>query len=71
MSDPWKTIICDGPACFFESVNADGTVKGEAKIYPEIDNEVTTQFTCPRCGKIETWGPTRRDVARVLYERFK
>jgi predicted RNA-binding Zn-ribbon protein involved in translation (DUF1610 family) len=41
------------------------------KIYPDIDTEAITQFTCPRCGKVETWGETRRSVARVLYERFK
>ncbi len=69
MKEPWKSIICDDPACFFESVNADGTVKEEARIYPEIDTPEFTQFKCPRCAKIETWGVTRRKVAQTLYER--
>jgi predicted RNA-binding Zn-ribbon protein involved in translation (DUF1610 family) len=40
------------------------------KIYPDIDNEVMTQFTCPRCGKVITWGITRRQVMKTLYERL-
>ncbi len=41
------------------------------KIYPEIDTPEFTQFKCPLCGKIETWGITRRQVAKTLYERFQ
>jgi len=40
------------------------------KIYPDIDNAVMTQFTCPRCGEVVTWGVTRRQVAKTLYKRF-
>ena len=71
MLEPWKSINCAEPDCFFESVNENGTVKEEAKIYPEIDTKEFTQFKCPRCGKIETWGVTRRQVAKTLYERFR
>lgn len=81
MSDPWKTIICDSDECISEQtapvspgspnskLNQD-TIE-DYKIRPDIDNEEMTQFTCLRCGKVETWGPTRRNVARVLYERFE
>ncbi len=68
MSEPWKAIYCDSDTCL-EELNQD-TVE-ELKIYPDVDNETVTQFTCPRCGKVETWGVTRRDVARILHERFK
>ncbi len=70
MSEPWKMTICDDPACFFESVDEKGNVREEFKIYPEIDTPEFTQFTCPRCGKTETWGVTRRNVQKILYERF-
>ena len=81
MSEPWKSTICDSDECISEQwapefpgspnskLNQD-TVE-DYKIYPDIDNEVMTQFTCPRCGKIETWGVTRSAVAKTLYERFK
>ncbi len=41
------------------------------KIYPDMDNELLTQFTCPRCSKVTTWGVTRRSVQKQLYERYK
>jgi predicted RNA-binding Zn-ribbon protein involved in translation (DUF1610 family) len=81
MSEPWKTIICDSDDCISEQfaplspgspnskLNQD-TIEAY-KIYPDIDTKAVTQFTCPRCGKIETWGATRRQVAKTLYERFK
>ncbi len=71
MSEPWKTILCDSDQCISEMFGAEETAIEYHKIYPDIDTEEITQFTCPRCGKIETWGPTRSQVARVLYERFK
>jgi hypothetical protein len=70
MTEPWKTIICDDPACFFNSIDANGIVREEFRIYPDIDTAEFTQFTCPHCGKVETWGVTRRQVAKTLYERF-
>ena len=80
MVEPWKTILCDSKQCIsemFESEHAGSPntklnqdTIGEYKLYPEIDNEVMTQFTCPRCGKVTTWGVTRRKVAKTLYERF-
>ena len=39
MTDPWKTIICDDAACFFESVDENGKVREEFKIYPEMKSE--------------------------------
>jgi hypothetical protein len=70
MSEPWKTIVCDAPACFFNSVEGSGAVKPGARIYPEIDTPELVQFRCPECGKIEVWGATRCAVAKTLYERF-
>ena len=71
MTEPWKTIICDDPACFYKSIDEHGNIREGFKIYPEIDTPEFTQFKCPLCGKIETWGITRRQVAKTLYERFQ
>jgi len=71
MSEPWKTIICDSEQCISKMFAEEEPVIEDYKIYPDIDTEAMTQFTCPRCGKVETWGETRQAVARVLYERFK
>ena len=71
MTEPWKNIICDDPACFFNSIDEAGVVREEFRIFPEIDTPEFTQFTCPRCGKTETWGVTRRQVAKTLYEKFQ
>ena len=70
MTEPWKTIVCNAPACFFNSVNGNGLVKEDARIYPEINTPTLVQFKCPECGKIEIWGETRCEVAKILYERF-
>ncbi len=80
MSEPWKTLLCDSEQCLsemFVSENmraSNNSLTEEAieryKIRPDIDNEVMTQFTCPKCGKVQTWGVTRRQVAKTLYERF-
>ena len=70
MNEPWKTIVCDDPACFFKSIDEKGNIREGFKIYPELDTAEFTQFKCPLCGKIETWGVTRRQVAKTLYERF-
>ena len=70
MTEPWKVIICASSACFFQSVDEHGVVREEFKIYPEIDTEELVEFTCPRCEKVETWGPTRCQVAKTLYERI-
>jgi len=80
MIAPWKTVLCDSDKCMSEMFipenmkASDNSLTNEAiqnyKIYPEIDNEVMTQFKCPRCGKVQTWGVTRREVAKTLYGRF-
>ena len=80
MVEPWKTILCDSKECISEMFTSenmkakDNSLTEEAaerfKIYPEIDNEMFTQFKCPRCGKITTWGKTRREVAKALYKRY-
>lgn len=80
MSEPWKVIICDSDECIKEMSEPEepGSLVSKLnqetledyKIYPDVDNEMMTQFTCPRCGKVQTWGVTRRQVAKVLYERF-
>ena len=69
MQYPWKVIICDSEKCMSEALDAKGGVKEDYKIYPEIDTPEFTQFKCSRCGKIKTWGVTRNNVARILYER--
>lgn len=70
MSEPWKVIVCQNEECLRFAFDAEGKVKDGYHLYPDIDNDVLTQFTCPRCGKVETWGITRRQVAQVLYERL-
>ena len=80
MIEPWKTILCDSKQCISEmfvpenmkASNNSLTSKAieKYKLYPEIDNEVMTQFRCPLCGKVQTWGVTRRKIAKTLYERF-
>ena len=70
MSEPWKVLVCGSEACLSEVLGKDGSVKEEYKIYPEIDTPELTQFRCTRCGQIEKWGPTRQEVARILYERI-
>ena len=70
MFEPWKRIICPEAACQKETFDDDGNVKEGYYIVPDMDTEYATQFTCPRCGHTETWGPTRRTVAKTLYERF-
>lgn len=79
--EPWKAIICDSDQCMSEmfvpdNMRAeDNSLNTEAleryKIYPDVDTEEVTQFTCPRCGKVTTWGITRRNIARQLHERYQ
>ncbi len=80
MPEPWKTILCDSEQCIGEmsKPNKDGSLSTsldegiieEYRIYPDIDNEVMVQFTCPRCNKVQTWGVTRMQTAKILYERY-
>ena len=70
MSEPWKVIICAAEQCMCEAIESNGSVKEGYKIQPEIDTPEFTQFTCPRCGRVETWGVTRRDVAETLYKIY-
>ena len=80
MSEPWKVIICDSDQCVSEMFEPEEPGSPTSKlnqetiekyqIHPDVDTEEFTQFTCPRCGKVETWGVTRRQVAKTLYERF-
>ena len=79
--EPWKVILCASPSCREHMLSPEkpgATTSGlsrdtleEYKIYPEIDNETFTQFTCPRCGTTTTWGITRRAAAKALYEHFE
>jgi len=71
MSEPWKVIICESEQCVREAFAEDGSVQEGYKIYPDIDTPEFTQFTCQRCGHVETWGVTRRQVAKILYERLQ
>ena len=41
MPEPWKSIICDDPACFFESVDEKGIVREEFRIFPEMVPSLT------------------------------
>jgi len=70
MSEPWKVIVCGEEQCMADALDEEGKVKEGYHLDPEIDTPEFTQFTCPRCGKTETWGVTRRQVAKTLYERF-
>jgi hypothetical protein len=80
MKEEWKSIICDSDQCMsvmFVPENmrsADNSLNDEAlqkyKIYPDVDTEEVTQFSCRRCGKVTTWGPTRRDISKQLHERY-
>lgn len=68
--EPWKNIICQSEQCLKEALDEEGKIKSDYLIFPDIDNDIVTQFTCSRCGQVETWGVTRRHVAKVLYERL-
>jgi hypothetical protein len=78
--EEWKSIICDSDKCMSEMFvpenmkAADNSLTASAlklyKIKPDVDNEILTQFTCPRCSKVTTWGVTRRSIAQQLYERY-
>lgn len=78
--EEWKSIICDSAKCVSEMFvpenmkAVDNSLNEMAvqkyKIYPDIDNETVTQFTCNRCGKVTTWGVTRRSIAKQLHERY-
>lgn len=70
MLEPWKVIICQKEECLSEALDEKGKVKEGYHIYPNLDNELLTQFTCPRCGETETWGVTRREVMKTLFKRF-
>lgn len=67
--EPWKVIICGKDQCMAEALDEKGQVKPEYKIQPDFDTPEFTQFTCKRCGGVETWGVTRREIAKILYER--
>ena len=67
MSEPWKTLICDSRECMNEMEISEPPEKYET--CPEIDTEELTQFRCPRCGKVEVWGPLRRTVAQSRYKK--
>jgi len=69
MSEPWKVIVCGQAQCMAAALDEKGIVKPEYKIYPDVDTPEFTQFTCRHCGHVETWGVTRRNVAKVLFER--
>jgi hypothetical protein len=71
MFEPWKKIVCQNEQCFQESLTESGEVKPGFHLSPDLDTAAVTQFTCPRCGQVETWGVTRRQVAKVLYERLR
>jgi len=71
MFEPWKKIVCQNEQCLQEALTEKGNVRPGYHILPDLDTPAVTQFTCPRCGKVETWGVTRRQVARVLYERVR
>ena len=70
MSDPWKVITCQSEQCQLDLLTGDGKVREGYHITPDVDTDYMTQFTCPRCGTVETWGPTRRLIALSLYERY-
>jgi len=69
MPEPWKVIICQQKECLNRAFSEDGSIKSTHHITPDVDTPEVTQFTCSRCGYVETWGPTRRSVAKTLWER--
>jgi predicted RNA-binding Zn-ribbon protein involved in translation (DUF1610 family) len=70
MSEPWKVIVCGSEECQKKAFDAKGNVIAGYYIKPDVDTDYMTQFTCPRCGKVETWGVTRREVAKILHKRI-
>lgn len=80
MIEPWKVIVCDSKECvskMFVPENMkvhDNSLTPEAleayKIKPDKDSKELVHFTCPRCGKTESWSSLRQDIARKLYERY-
>jgi len=71
MTEPWKEIYCQSDACAKLFLDANAKTLTEYKIYPDVDTEAVVQFTCRRCGQVETWGVTRQKVAKALHERFR
>ncbi len=71
MSEPWKVITCSSKKCQENIFNGNGDVREGYHIVPDIDTDYMTQFTCTKCGYVETWGPTRRMVAMVLYNKYQ
>lgn len=69
ISEPWKLIICQQSDCLSESLTSDGDVREGYHITPDVSTSEMTQFTCPRCGQIETWGPVRVGIAQFLWEK--
>lgn len=70
MLEPWKVITCQSEKCQLELLDDGGNVREGYHITPDVDTDYMTQFTCPRCGRVETWGPTRRMIALSIYERY-
>ena len=68
--EPWKITICQNTECLYEALDANGNIKVGFHLHPNVDNEVMTQFTCPKCGLSQTWGITRREAQRVIYKRL-
>ncbi len=78
--EKWKSIICDSDKCISEMFvpenmrAANNSLNDMAldkyKIYPDVDTEELTQFTCRNCGKVTVWGPTRRSIHKKLYEEY-
>ena len=71
MLEPWEFIVCSSSVCHVEAFGPNGKVRTNYYIYPDEKTGYTIQFVCPRCGLIETWGPARRKIAKILYERTK
>lgn len=69
MNEPWKVIVCSAEQCMSETLDEDGEVKEGYHLTPRLDTPEVTEFVCPRCGQVETWGPTRRRIAQVLWEK--
>jgi len=69
MPELWKVIVCQQQGCLAESLTENGDVRPGYHITPDVDTAEVTQFTCPRCGHVETWGPTRRSISQTLWEK--
>ncbi len=70
MSDPWKVTTCREEICLANSMEDDGAVKEEFKLYPVVDEPESVVFVCESCETLQVWESQQQQVMKTLYERY-